>query len=151
LLDVVGQRPERVGVLFLEPLEEWAAEDPLDRTAETLWTEVVRDAYQHAAGQGYVEQPYSRAGGSRSRTWGREVGLRLKRAVVGAVAQGRGTDRRLASERAPPSASSATPATTGWLTATIARTNAAAASRVTTKPPRLIGRAVGASSVIACG
>jgi hypothetical protein len=36
-------------------------EDLVGRTAETLWTEVVRDAYQHAAGQGYVEQPHSRA------------------------------------------------------------------------------------------
>jgi hypothetical protein len=43
------------------PLEEFAGDDPLGRTAETLWTEVVRDAYQHAAGQGYVEQPHSRA------------------------------------------------------------------------------------------
>ncbi len=42
------------------PLDEWAADDPEGRTTETLWTEVVRSAWNHAVEQGAVEQPHSR-------------------------------------------------------------------------------------------
>lgn len=51
------------------PIEEWAEADPLDRTADTLWNEVVRSAWSHAIEQGVVEKPHSRAyrwvGGTR--------------------------------------------------------------------------------------
>ena len=43
------------------PLHDLAADDPLDRTENTLWTQVVRPAFQHAAEKGVVEQPHSRA------------------------------------------------------------------------------------------
>jgi len=51
------------------PLGELAEEDPEGRKPDTLWRSVVRGAWQHAAGRGYVEQPHSRAyrwGGQRS-------------------------------------------------------------------------------------
>jgi hypothetical protein len=34
--------------------------DLLERTTDTLWTQVVRAAFQHATGRGAVEQPTSR-------------------------------------------------------------------------------------------
>jgi len=43
------------------PLEELAEDDPRDRTPDTLWRSVIRGAWQHAAGQGYVDMPDSRA------------------------------------------------------------------------------------------
>ena len=43
------------------PLDEMAAEDPQERAADTLWRSVIRGAWNHAAGQGYVEKPHSRA------------------------------------------------------------------------------------------
>jgi hypothetical protein len=43
------------------PLDELADADPLDRDPDTLWTQVVRDAWQHAKEKGIVEQPHSRA------------------------------------------------------------------------------------------
>lgn len=43
------------------PLDELADADPLDRDPDTLWTQVVRSAWQHAKEKGLVEQPHSRA------------------------------------------------------------------------------------------
>lgn len=43
------------------PTQMLADEDPDDRTPDTIWRSVVRGAWQHAAGQGYVDQPDSRA------------------------------------------------------------------------------------------
>jgi hypothetical protein len=43
------------------PLDELAEDDPEERTPDTLWRSVIRSAWQHAVGQGYVEQPNSRA------------------------------------------------------------------------------------------
>lgn len=43
------------------PLEDLAYGDREGRDPNTLWTEVIRDAWRHAADQGYVEQPNSRA------------------------------------------------------------------------------------------
>lgn len=43
------------------PLGELEEDDPEGRKADTLWRSVVRGAWQHAAGQGYVAQPHSRA------------------------------------------------------------------------------------------
>lgn len=43
------------------PLDQLVNEDPMDRKGDTLWRSVVRGAWQHAAGKGYVEQPHSRA------------------------------------------------------------------------------------------
>ena len=43
------------------PLEDLAEEDPEERKPDTLWRSVVRGAWQHAVGQGYVEKPDSRA------------------------------------------------------------------------------------------
>jgi len=43
------------------PLDEFADDDPLDRTAETLWSQVVRAAWEHAADRGYVDQPTYRS------------------------------------------------------------------------------------------
>jgi hypothetical protein len=40
------------------PLDE--LEDPLDRKGDTLWRSVIRGAWQHATGQGYIEMPDSR-------------------------------------------------------------------------------------------
>jgi hypothetical protein len=42
------------------PLDELGEDDPLGRTTDTLWTQVVRAAFQHAAGRGAVDQPTSR-------------------------------------------------------------------------------------------
>lgn len=42
------------------PLDELAEDDPQDRQPDTLWRSVIRDAWQHAVGQGYVEKPDSR-------------------------------------------------------------------------------------------
>lgn len=41
------------------PLQSF--DDPLDRTDDTLWTEVVRDAWTHAVEKGYLTKPHSRA------------------------------------------------------------------------------------------
>jgi hypothetical protein len=43
------------------PLAEAAEDDPEGRTPDTLWRSVIREAWEHAAKQGYVEQPHSRA------------------------------------------------------------------------------------------
>lgn len=43
------------------PLDEIAEQDPNDRKNDTLWRTVIRGAWQHAAGLGYVERPDSRA------------------------------------------------------------------------------------------
>jgi len=43
------------------PLDDMAEVDPEDRTQDTLWRTVIRGAWQHADGQGYVERPNSRA------------------------------------------------------------------------------------------
>ena len=43
------------------PLDEFADADPEGRTADTLWSQVVRDAWQHAADRGYITRPHSRA------------------------------------------------------------------------------------------
>lgn len=43
------------------PLEELAADDPVGRTPDTLWSQVVRDSWQHAKERGYVEKPKYRA------------------------------------------------------------------------------------------
>jgi hypothetical protein len=42
------------------PLDDIAEQDPRDRTKDTLWRTVIRGAWQHAAGQGYIERPDSR-------------------------------------------------------------------------------------------
>jgi hypothetical protein len=42
------------------PLDELGEDDPLGRTTDTLWTQVVRAAFQHATDRGAVEQPTSR-------------------------------------------------------------------------------------------
>jgi hypothetical protein len=42
------------------PLGEFRESDPLGRTEDTLWTQVVRSGFQHAAERGAVEQPTSR-------------------------------------------------------------------------------------------
>lgn len=42
------------------PLDELGEDDPLGRTTDTLWTQVVRAAFQHATDEGAVEQPTSR-------------------------------------------------------------------------------------------
>ena len=42
------------------PLDELGEDDPLGRTTDTLWTQVVRAAFQHATEKGAVEQPTSR-------------------------------------------------------------------------------------------
>lgn len=43
------------------PLEELAEKDPEERTPDTIWRSVIRGAWNHATGQGHVEQPDSRA------------------------------------------------------------------------------------------
>jgi len=43
------------------PLDDMAEVDPEDRKQDTLWRTVIRGAWQHADGQGYVERPDSRA------------------------------------------------------------------------------------------
>jgi len=43
------------------PLDDMAEVDPEDRTQDTLWRTVIRGAWQHADGQGYVDRPNSRA------------------------------------------------------------------------------------------
>ncbi|MDS0223803.1 hypothetical protein NDI54_20965 [Haloarcula sp. S1AR25-5A] len=43
------------------PLDGLAEDDPEERTPDTLWRSVIRGAWQHAVGQGYVEQPDSRS------------------------------------------------------------------------------------------
>lgn len=43
------------------PLDELADADPLDRDPGTLWTEIVREAWQHAADQEAIARPNSRA------------------------------------------------------------------------------------------
>jgi len=43
------------------PLNELADDDPEERAADTLWRSVIRGAWNHAVGQGYVEKPHSRA------------------------------------------------------------------------------------------
>jgi hypothetical protein len=43
------------------PLDDMAEVDPEDRKKDTLWRTVIRGAWQHADGQGYVERPDSRA------------------------------------------------------------------------------------------
>jgi len=43
------------------PLGDMAEIDPEDRKEDTLWRTVIRGAWQHADGQGYVERPDSRA------------------------------------------------------------------------------------------
>ena len=43
------------------PLEDLAEVDPEDRKQDTLWRTVIRGAWQHADGQGYVDRPDSRA------------------------------------------------------------------------------------------
>lgn len=43
------------------PLEDLAESDPLDRSPDTLWSEIIRDAWQHGVEQGYIEKPHSRA------------------------------------------------------------------------------------------
>jgi len=42
------------------PLDELAEDDPLGRKPDTLWRSVIRGAWQHATGQGYVGKPDSR-------------------------------------------------------------------------------------------
>ena len=42
------------------PLDEMAEQDPQDRKKDTLWRTVIRGAWQHADGQGYVDRPDSR-------------------------------------------------------------------------------------------
>ena len=42
------------------PLDDLHESDPLGRTEDTLWTQVVRAAFQDAAERGVVEQPTSR-------------------------------------------------------------------------------------------
>lgn len=42
------------------PLEQLVDEDSEGRSEETLWTEVVREAWTHATEQGYIEQPSAR-------------------------------------------------------------------------------------------
>jgi hypothetical protein len=42
------------------PVEELADDDPEGRTADTLWTQVVRDAWKHAVDRGDIDQPTSR-------------------------------------------------------------------------------------------
>lgn len=59
------------------PLDDLTDVDPQDRDPDTLWTQVVRDAWQHAAERGYVEQPHARAyrwgGAGDGQDGGREV------------------------------------------------------------------------------
>jgi len=43
------------------PLADMAEVDPEDRKEDTLWRTVIRGAWQHADGQGYVDRPDSRA------------------------------------------------------------------------------------------
>lgn len=43
------------------PIGEFASVDPLDRTDDTMWTEVVRNAWVHAVGHNLVEQPTARS------------------------------------------------------------------------------------------
>ena len=43
------------------PLSDMVEVDPEDRTQDTLWRTVIRGAWQHADGQGYVKRPNSRA------------------------------------------------------------------------------------------
>ena len=42
------------------PLDDMAEIDPEDRKEDTLWRTVIRGAWQHADGQGYVDRPDSR-------------------------------------------------------------------------------------------
>jgi len=43
------------------PLDQYADEDPRGRSPDSLWTEVVRDAWKHAAEEGVVERPTNRS------------------------------------------------------------------------------------------
>jgi len=43
------------------PLDELAASDDLGRHVDTLWTEVIRSAWQHACERGFIRQPKSRS------------------------------------------------------------------------------------------
>jgi len=42
------------------PLDELAEDDPQERDPDTLWRSVIRGAWQHAIGQGYIEKIDSR-------------------------------------------------------------------------------------------
>lgn len=39
------------------PLDEFAADDPVDRTPDTLWTEVIKSAWTHASERGMITKP----------------------------------------------------------------------------------------------
>jgi hypothetical protein len=49
------------------PLAELVDIDPMDRGEETIWTQVVREVWDHAAEEGYVTKP-----SPRKYEWGRE-------------------------------------------------------------------------------
>jgi len=42
------------------PLDEWASEDELERSADGLWEKVVRDAWQHTMKRDFISQPKGR-------------------------------------------------------------------------------------------